>query len=261
MGTSVPRRNEQGSPAGEVTSSTWTPEQIAEHLGGSEAKMQREVKKRGSVVIVEDGSRTKKPKVKPDMTEYLRQRAAGKSRAVIALEWGVSESTLQNYHCRRWGMTTKAKEAEAISKFQKQQEPAQKTVVTPKVVEPTKSEIKEEQPAVKNIIWYTPERKVEGPSVTLYANEGFGFNQSAVKMTGFQQGNLVRLGLDVENKTLYVRLDPFGIKMNANRNSGLRSSSKGIGDWAIKHKIKRQKYALEKTEDPHVFKATVELEK
>ncbi|WP_017814426.1 hypothetical protein [Paenibacillus shenyangensis] len=260
MGTSVPRQNEKGSPAGEVVTSTWTPEQIADHLSGSEAKMQKEVQKRGSVVLVDDGSRTKKSKVKPEMTEYLRQRAAGKSRSIIALEWGVTENTLQNYHCRRWGLTTKAKEAEAISKFQKQQKPVEKAPINQTIVEQNKSEIKEEQPAVNNIIWYTTEHKVEGPSLTLYASEGFALNQSAVKLTGFKPDDRIQLGVDVETQTLYARLDPSGIKMNSSRSGGLRTSVKGISRWAADHKIKNQKYALEKTEDPNVFKAIIELE-
>lgn len=117
----------------------------------------------------------------------------------------------------------------------------------------------EEQPAMSNIVWYEPQRKIEGPAITFYTH-GFGISQAGSELTGFKNGDKVEIGIDCANKTLYIRTGEKGVKINDNRNKGLRSSGKGLSDWATKMGIKKQKYALVQSDEIGIFKAALEFE-
>lgn len=117
----------------------------------------------------------------------------------------------------------------------------------------------EEQPAMSNIVWYEPQRKIEGPAITFYTH-GFGISQAGSELTGFKNGDKVEIGIDCANKTLYIRTGKKGVKINETRNKGLRSSGKGLSDWATKMGIKKQKYALVQSDEIGIFKATLEFE-
>lgn len=257
MGTSVPRRNEQGSPPGEVKVMSWTPEQIAEHLGNSEQKNRNKDK----YMIVDDGGRTKKPKVVPDMANYLQMRADGQSRAEIAVEWGISENTLRNYHCRRWGLTTNAKEAEAIKKHMKVINPETHAPDQPEAT-PSKQNIEKEPARMTNtnIEWFKPERKVEGPALTFY-KEGAGINKTAQQLMGIETGQTVHFGYNEAEQQIMLKVAPGGIKTTqASRSNGMKLNNKALTEWVKGKKIKIQKYPLHATERADIFVALIESE-
>lgn len=230
----IPRRNEPGSPPGEVVTSKWTSEQITEHLSGSEAKMKK-AENKGTYVLVDDGSRNKKPKVTPDMAEYLKLRAQGYSRAYIAIEWGLKESNLTAYWIRKWGIGTKELEHAAIknykeSKGQVEQTPSANVEPLPTV--PDKS-------ASDKIEWFVPGEKPVAASVGVI-RDGLLISRTALKLLSDVKPNNVSVGLCADG--MILKLSPSGLKLARGKAGGAQINSRALARWIESKKIKVQRY-------------------
>ncbi len=230
----IPRRNEPGSPPGEVSTSKWTPEQIAEHLSGSEAKMKK-AEKKGTYVLVDDGSRNKKTKVTPDMAEYLKLRAQGYSRAYIAIEWGLKESNLTAYWIRKWGIGTKELEHAAIKKYKESKGQVEQTPSVNVESLPTVPD----KPALDEIEWFIPEGKPVAACVGII-RDGLSISRTALKLLSDVKPNNVSVGLCAEG--MILKMSPAGLKLARGKAGGAQINSRALARWIASRKIIAQRY-------------------
>ncbi len=234
MTTPIPRRNEPGSPPGEVSTSKWTPEKIEEHLSGSKEKM-KNAEKKGTYVLVDDGSRNKKPKVTPDMAEYLKLRAQGYSRASIAIDWGLKENNLTTYWLRKWGIGTKELERAAIKKYKASKGQAEQTSSVN--VEPPP--IVSDEAASDEIEWFIPEGKPVAASVGII-RDGLSISRTALKLLSDVKPNNVSVGLCADG--MLLKLSPVGLKLATGKAGGAQINSRALARWIESKKIKVQRY-------------------
>ncbi|GGJ11281.1 hypothetical protein [Paenibacillus hunanensis] len=231
----IPRRNEPGSPPGEVSTSKWTPEQIAEHLSGSEAKMKK-AENKGTYVLVDDGSRNKKPKVTPDMAEYLKLRAQGYSRAYIAIEWGLKETNLTAYWIRKWGIGTKELEHAAIKKYKESKGQAEQT---PSVNVESPPAASDKSASSDEIEWFIPGAKPVAACVGII-RDGLSISRTALKLISDVKPDHMSVGLCADG--LILKLSPAGMKLATGKAGGAQINSRALARWIESKKIKAQRY-------------------